>query len=98
MTNTRSTTQKAEAKRRRKAARRSRAAARRGVLLLVVLSMLVLFMLVGTAFLMSSNQSREAMKDAAKQDRLGDLATRNLDRAMMQLLRDTENQISVIRY
>lgn len=78
--------------------RRSQAAKRRGVLLLVVLSMLVLFMLVGTAFLMSSNQSREAMKDAAKQNRLGDLATRNLDRAMLQLVRDTQNQNSVIRY
>ena len=41
-------------------------AQRRGVLLLVVLSMLVLFMLIGTAFLMSSNQYRDAAKQAAK--------------------------------
>jgi hypothetical protein len=81
--------------RRQKLARRAK---RRGVLLLVVLSMLVLFMLVGTAFLMTSNQSRTAAKDAAKQNRLGNLATRQLDRAMLDLLRDTENPYSVIRH
>lgn len=71
---------------------------RRGVLLLVVLSMLVLFMLVGTAFLMSSNQSRVAMKKVALQDRLGNYATRLLDRAVFQIVRDTDNPSSVIRY
>src|SRR5436190_3921454 len=76
-------------------ARRSK---RRGVLLLVVLSMLVLFMLIGTAFLMSSNQSRVMMKEASKQDRLGNYATRLLDRAVLQVVRDIENQYSVIRY
>src|SRR6476620_5302798 len=91
--------QKARARRakagRRAAARRTK---RRGVLLLVVLSMLVLFMLVGTAFLMSSNQSRIAMKHAAREDRLGNYASRLLDRAFLQLARDTENPNSVIRY
>ena len=77
------------------AARRS---SRRGVLLLVVLSMLVLFMLVGTAFLMSSNQSRVAMKEAAKEDRLGNYATQLLERALLQIVRDTANPYSVIRY
>src|SRR3954471_15975602 len=84
-----------------KAFRRSRNAPsprRRGVLLLVVLSMLVLFMLVGTAFLMSSNQLREMMKEAAKQDRLGNYATKLLERALFQIVRDTDNQSSVIRY
>src|SRR4051812_48931002 len=71
---------------------------RRGVLLLVVLSMLVLFMLIGTAFLMSSNQSRIQNKEAAKQDRLGNYATKLLERAMFQIVRDTDNQASVIRY
>src|SRR5262245_19933029 len=65
---------------------------RRGVLLLVVLSMLVLFMLIGTAFLMTSNQSRTAAKGSAKQDRLGNYATRLLDRALMHILRDSDNQ------
>src|SRR3954454_1042028 len=77
---------------------RARHSSRRGVLLLVVLSMLVLFMLVGTAFLMSSNQSRVSMKDAAKQDRLGNYATELLDRALFQIVRDTDNPYSVIRY
>src|SRR6476620_4102784 len=60
--------------------------------------MLVLFMLVGTAFLMSSNQSREQMKEASKQDRLGNNASRLLDRAVLQMIRDTENPYSVARY
>jgi hypothetical protein len=77
---------------------RSPRSSRRGVLLLVVLSMLVLFMLVGTAFLMSSNQSRIAMKHEAKGDRVGNYATKLLDRALMQILRDTDNPVSVIRY
>lgn len=67
---------------------------RRGVLLLVVLSMLVLFMLIGTAFLMSSGQSRDAAKAMARVDRLETHATGRLDRAAMDLLRDTENPVS----
>ncbi len=71
---------------------------RRGVLLLVVLSMLVLFMLMGTAFLMTSNQSRMAAKGSAKGHRLGNDATRLLDRALMHLVRDSDNEHSAIRY
>ena len=58
---------KSQLKAKRRASRARARARRRGVLLLVVLSMLVLFMLVGTAFLMSSNQSRIAMKHAARE-------------------------------
>ena len=72
--------------------------ARRGVLLLVVLSLLVLFMLIGTAFLMSSNQYRKGMKEQAKQDATGNYPTKLLDRAVMQILRDTDNTNSAIRY
>src|SRR5689334_20269991 len=92
---------KSRVKRQGSRARRARArktASRRGVLLLVVLSMLVLFMLVGTAFLMSSDQSRKMMKEAGKQDRLGNQATKLLERALFQVVRDTDNQSSVIRY
>ena len=71
---------------------------RRGVLLLVVLSLLVLFMLIGTAFLMSSNQYRKGMKEQAKQDATGNYPTKLLDRAVMQILRDTDNPQSAIRY
>lgn len=73
-------------------------AQRRGVLLLVVLSMLVLFMLIGTAFLMTSDQSRTQAKASAKRDQYGNVATRLLDRAMLQLVRDTDNPASAIRY
>lgn len=75
----------------------ARRSSRRGVLLLVVLSMLVLFMLIGTAFLMTSSHSRDAAKGSAKKDRVGNHATRLLDRALLQLLRDTENPHSVVR-
>src|SRR4051812_37679651 len=83
---------------RRKARQAALRSKRRGVLLLVVLSMLVLFMLVGTAFLMSSNQSRVAMKEAAKEDRVGNYATQLLERGLLQVVRDTDNPNSAIRY
>jgi hypothetical protein len=66
-------------------------------LLLVVLAMLVLFMLIGTAFIMTSGQSMTAAKDMAKSDRLGNVATELQERALMQLLRDTENPASVVQ-
>ena len=71
---------------------------RRGVLLLVVLSMLVLFMLIGTAFMMSSSQTRDAAKASAKKDRVGNLGTRELDRALLHVVRDTDNPASAVRY
>ncbi|TWT88980.1 hypothetical protein Mal64_24710 [Pseudobythopirellula maris] len=80
--------------RRRAAARRSR----RGVLLLVVLSMLVLFMLIGTAFLVSSDQHRTAARILEKKNRATSQPDDLLERALMQLLRDTNNRHSAIRY
>src|SRR6478672_486018 len=50
-------------------------ASRDGVLLLVVLSMLVLFMLIGTAFLMSSSQEQKTAKNLSKVDRVGNYGT-----------------------
>lgn len=73
---------------------RRRRTSRRGVLLLVVLSMLVLFMLIGTAFIMTSSQSETTARTMAKKDRLGNVATDLQFRALMQLLRDTENPAS----
>lgn len=73
-------------------------AERRGVLLLVVLSLLVLFMLIGTAFLMSSNQYRHSAKASAKLNRLGNYPTKLLDRALMQVLRDTGEPDSSVRF
>src|SRR3954465_11989809 len=75
-----------------------RNASRRGVLLLVVLSMLVLFMLIGTAFLMSSSQEQKTAKHMSKNMRVGNFATKELDRGLMQILRDTENPYSAVRY
>ena len=69
-----------------------------GVLLLVVLSVLVLFMLVGTTFLVTSNQYRTAATGAAKAGRVDTPPDDLLNRALMQVLRDTNNPYSVARY
>ena len=71
---------------------------RRGVLLLVVLSLLVLFMLLGTAFLMTSSQYKSGAASSAKLNRVGTFPTKSLDRALMQVVRDTDNPYSVVRY
>lgn len=75
-----------------------RAAERRGVLLLVVLSMLVLFLLVGTTFLITSGQYRTQSKVVEKANRATYQPADLLERALMQLVRDTNNPGSVVRY
>src|SRR5262245_45174082 len=86
-------------KRRKLGARSSMAigSSRRGVLLLVVLSMLVLFMLIGTAFLMSSSQQKTSAVASGKKDRVGSLATKKLDEAVLNLIRGSDNPHSVLR-
>lgn len=71
---------------------------RRGVLLLAVLSILVLFLLVGTTFLITSGQYRTASKVQEKAVRTTFQPADVLERALMQLLRDTNNPSSVVRY
>jgi hypothetical protein len=77
-----------------------RTRSRRGVLLLVVLSLLVLFLMIGTAFILTAKQSQIASKsgnkaalNAARSGAFGEL----LDEVLLQLVRDTENPYSVIR-
>jgi hypothetical protein len=60
--------------------------------------MLVLFMLIGTAFLMTSTSTSENAKNSARNHRLGNNASPILERALIQLLRDSENPNSAIRY
>ncbi|MEQ8849125.1 hypothetical protein [Botrimarina sp.] len=83
-------------RRRKRLARRPRD--RRGVLLLVVLSLLTLFLLLGTTFLVTGNQYRTASSVVEKANRTTFQPADLLDRALMQLLRDTNNGTSVIRY
>ncbi|QDT70803.1 hypothetical protein MalM25_37590 [Planctomycetes bacterium MalM25] len=83
---------------RRRQLRTQRAADRRGVLLLVVLSMLVLFLLVGTTFLITSGQYRTQSKVVEKANRSTFQPADLLERALMQLVRDTNNPSSVIRH
>lgn len=83
---------------RRRLLRGRRPADRRGVLLLVVLSMLVLFLLVGTTFLITSGQYRTQSKVVEKANRSTFQPADLLERALMQLVRDTNNPSSVVRY
>ncbi|TWT46820.1 hypothetical protein [Botrimarina hoheduenensis] len=78
--------------------RAPRPADRRGVIMLVVLSMLVLFMLVGTTFLITSGQYRTASRAIEKANRSTQQPADLLERALMQLLRDTNNRYSTARY
>lgn len=78
--------------------RNARASERRGVLLLVVLSVLILFMLVGTTFLLTSNQYKTAAKIMDKANRTTFQPEDVLERALMQLVRDTNNRHSALRY
>ncbi|WP_428304900.1 hypothetical protein [Lacipirellula sp.] len=74
---------------------------RRGVLLLVVLSLLVLFMMVGTAFIITAKQSEKTAKTAMKASvRLASetAQTQLLDEVLLQVLRDTNNPHSSLRY
>ena len=47
---------------------------------------------------MSSSQTNQASKASGKFNRLGNLGTRLLDRALLDVVRDTENPNSVVRY
>jgi hypothetical protein len=79
----------------------SRASSRRGVLLLVVLGMLTLFLMIGTAFIVSGNQYRKAEKSLAKfgaQENLRASQEGFLGEVISQLIRDTNNQNSALRF
>ena len=69
---------------------------RKGVLLLVVLSLLVLFVLIGTAFIVVASQQHRASIAAGRLNRTGDQPKKTLDAALMQLLRGTRNRNSSI--
>ncbi len=74
---------------------------RRGILLLVVLSMLVLFLLVGTSFIVSSNQYRKANKTLGKPYTPAKSPLQHadlLEEVVNQLVRDTTNEFSSLRY
>lgn len=84
----------------RRARRFARRQPRRGVLLLVVLSLLVLFLMIGTAFVITAKQSEKSAKSAHKAaSRLSSEAaqTELLDEVLFQVLRDTNNPSSSLR-
>ncbi|TWT73441.1 hypothetical protein Pla123a_37760 [Posidoniimonas polymericola] len=83
-------------KRRRRAALVARR--RRGVLLLIVLSILVMFMLVGTAFVLTGSNSLSSAKADEKAHVAAPQQADLLDRALRQVLRDTHDRNSAVRY
>ena len=74
---------------------------RQGILLLVVLSMLTLFLLIGTAFIVSANHYRQTNKILAK---LTETSNSSIDQrdllneVINQIVRDTHNQNSTLRF
>ena len=85
----------------RKNSRASRQTPRRGILLLVVLTMLTLFLLIGTTYLVSANYFRKANKSFAAATQAEYLSVDQgtlLDEALRQLIRDTDNESSSLRY
>ena len=74
---------------------------RSGILLLVVLSMLTLFLLIGTAFIVSANQYRKANKILAKVAEASNSSVDQvnlLEEVLNQIVRDTNNQNSSLRF
>jgi len=76
-------------------------AERRGILLLVVLSLLTLFLVLGTAFIISANQYRRMNKTLARQTEAANSPARQtdlVDEVINQLVHDTNNVNSSLRY
>jgi hypothetical protein len=74
---------------------------RRGVLLLVVLSTLVLFLLVGTAFVITAKQTEQAAKASSRAANKFSTETAQadlLDEVVRQMVRDTDNAHSALRF
>lgn len=71
---------------------------RRGVLLLVVLSMLVLFLLIGTTFVLTTSSFRTGARVVEKKHQTSLQPWDRLERAMLTVLRDTNNPHSVVRF
>lgn len=69
---------------------------RKGVLLLVVLSLLVLFVLAGMTFMVVAGQYRRVSIPMLQDERTGDPPKQQLETAMYELLRDTNNPNSAL--
>jgi len=74
-------------KNRKHASSQSRPRKKKGIILLVVLSLLALFMVLVTTFLIAASQYHLGARGQATVDRVGDSPNQLLDRAMYQALR-----------
>lgn len=74
---------------------------RRGILLLVALSLLVLFLLVGTAFVVTARHSSRTAKTVGKANQIRSAEAGQadlLDNVLKQIVRDTNNPNSSLRF
>jgi len=70
---------------------------RRGIVLLIILTLLTLLIVVGLTFALLSGQFRRGADASARKDRYGDPPSAVLERALYQLVRDTNDATSSIR-
>ncbi|GIW95962.1 MAG: hypothetical protein KatS3mg110_4003 [Pirellulaceae bacterium] len=78
--------------------RRNRIAQRSGVVLLVVLTLLALFLVIGTTFLLVAGSYRKAAQSQAREEWYSMPPQRLLDEAMYQLVRGTRDPNSALGY
>ncbi|MDZ4780879.1 MAG: hypothetical protein SGJ19_11550 [Planctomycetia bacterium] len=85
---------------RRRAVRKARSwfpRRRRGMVLLVVLSMLAIFTLITVSFVLIASQGRRTAVAAARADRTNNTPQSQLHEAMLQIIRGTQNPLSVLQ-
>ena len=70
---------------------------RRGVLLILVLGLLAMFGMIGLSFLMMSSHQRQGAEVIARIDQQEFAPEQVADEAILQVLRGTENPLSVLR-
>ncbi len=85
---------------RRRAVRKARSwfpRRRRGMVLLVVLSLLAIFTLITVSFVLIASQGRRTAVAAARADQKGNSPQSQLHEAMLQIVRGTNNPMSVLQ-
>ncbi len=69
---------------------------RRGVILLISLSLLILFLLIGITYVLSSGQFKQAAKTAARVEQYDDIPKDTLNKVILEIIRGSNNPRSSI--